>query len=115
MYHWKTEEVVKVLESFPHVKSVTATYPGGDYDTTQVVVEAEGSPYRLFISGYFSTEECIDNPNDSLVEWIEIKDGEDSRGGMNVADEFLYSIYCLARKHFLKNHAVVINHYNEIF
>lgn len=116
MYHWKTNEVVKVIKGFPHVKSVKATYPGGDYDTTQVVVEVEGSSDRLFITGFYSTEECINDPNDSPIEWVVITDGKDSRGGVQSIDEAVYSVYCHARKHFLKGGcAAIINHHNEIF
>lgn len=116
MYNWKTNDVVDLLNQTPDVKKAEATWPGGDHDTRQVVVEFFGTSDRLFISGYYSTEECISDPDNSPVEWVCISDGKDSRGGLQSFGDDIVSVYHIVRKHFLKGGASsIIGHYSEIF
>lgn len=116
MYHWKTDDVVAFANGLKGVKKAKATWPGGDYDTRRVVVEIEGATERLFVSGFYSTEECIPDPDDSPVKWVVLTDGRDSRGGLSSVDDNVVSVFYQLRKHFLKGGAAwIINHHDEIF
>jgi len=115
VYYWKTSEVIDELSKISKVKKVASTQPGGDYDTTEVIVHVVGCSDRLYVSGFYSTEECIPNPDDSTVEWVEISDGLDSRGGLNSTNDNLAEVYIKIRQYFAKRGASIINHYSEIF
>lgn len=85
MTHWNTEKVLKLFDGF--CNAITRE-PGGDYDTTAVLVSA-GNPatdYRLAICG-FRTDDAISDAEIADVQMVEVTDGLDSRGGCNAEDE----------------------------
>jgi hypothetical protein len=95
---WKTDEVVALLED-PRYK-ITTTNPGGDVDTTKILMllkDAEGDyPETLFISGFVTGMGWVTNPDDWDVEMVEVSDGKDSSGGLNSPDTEFCAMYAHA-------------------
>lgn len=116
MFHWDTNQLLFELAQLPGVKSVVSSDPGGDYDTCRLIVSVKGvRDYNFFISGYASTEETIPNPVVADVRWVEITDGEDSRGGLNSTNKKVIRVYGELVEFFATRGAEIINHYDEIF
>lgn len=118
MGHWKTDEIVAAIKKMPHVESVERQAPGGDHDTRNLYISIEDGDVGLNVSGYPSTEDCLE-PHEwddrANCEFVEITDGQDSRGGLNSFNENVGLVYIKLRAYFDKNHFCVINHYDEIF
>lgn len=91
--HWKTAEVLKLLEGLPFVH--TTTNPGnGTVASDQLVLvptEAQRTT-GLFIRG-FRTDE-YDSPGDDFdVEYVELTDGQQSDTGLSTDDPATIRLY----------------------
>lgn len=86
----KTADIVTLL-SDPKWDIETGP-PGGDYDTTVLVLVPTGAEDGLFIRGF-----TIDRNNFDCDDWagklVEVRDGLDSRGGLNSSDRDLGHAY----------------------
>lgn len=93
---WKTDEVVKLLST---LGCKIETFPqGGDYDTTNLQLTAKGAAEDQFLHVCgFRCEEYIRKPDDAEIEMVELKDGQDSRGGLHSTDEPTGLLYVKAR------------------
>jgi hypothetical protein len=71
---------------------IETTPPGGDYDTTNLVLSPKDSEESLFICGF-----AINRNNTDKDDWtgkmVEVNDGHDSRGGLNSSDPSLAHAY----------------------
>lgn len=113
---WVTTKIAADLSQIAGVKSTKVVGPGGDYDTQAVVVGVIGSSARFWIRGYpKNLEDCIENVTNVEVEYIEVTDGEDSRGGLNSSNKDAAKVYVGLRQYFLQLGGDVINHHDEIF
>jgi hypothetical protein len=83
MNHWNTETIKKML-SDPRWE-ISTILPGGDYDTTNLILRPNNSKEQLFICG-FNTNNVMANPNNCEIEMVEVKDGCDSGGGLKSSD-----------------------------
>lgn len=86
MSRWKTPEIVKLLED-PAWK-ITKRGPGGDVDSDGIMLhakECKDKDINLFVCG-FVYEGYITTPSDCEVDLLEVTDGCDSDGGLNVDD-----------------------------
>jgi hypothetical protein len=118
MKRWKTDEVVSLIKN---VKSddlgkmeVVVQGQGGDCDSDNLVVKVKGCEDRLFICG-FRTDADIITPDDCEVEMVEVKDGLDSRGGLNSDDETIGYLYVRVRKALIGAGFNVVNSLDEYF
>lgn len=114
-FHWKTKDLVEAFKNLPGVGYVKTYRPGGDHDTTNIVVGHDKEGDLIHVAGYPSTEDCCTTPDDAFCEWIEITDGLDSRGGLNSTDPDTIMVYAQLRQYFANHRVSVINHYDEIF
>jgi hypothetical protein len=86
----KTEEVVTLL-SDPKW-GIETDSPGGDYDTTNLILTPRNSEESLFICG-FSPNRNNPDKDDWANKLVEVGDGQDSRGGLNSSDASLAHAY----------------------
>jgi len=85
---WVTDKIVKLLREPPvRISTVGA---GGDYDTNNIVLSINAE--TLFVCG-FTTKTAIVNENDCDVEYVEVSDGQDSRGGLNSRNKSFCVLY----------------------
>ena len=114
MARWQTDTFVRALEQFNC--QVTTKSPGGDYDTTNLILGAKGAEEdaRLYVLGFTQEIEMV-NPDDADVEMIEISDGQDSRGGLNSYDETTGILYVKIRKFFHDSGFEVINQIKDYY
>lgn len=90
---WKTDEIMDLIYEavrphYPQV-SVERTGPGGDWDTANLVIKPDKISDPLYVCGFRSgVEPALTETewDDGEVEMIELKDGLDSRGGLNSGD-----------------------------
>ena len=88
---WNTDAVVAVIKGIAtdiigEVK-VKRQSPGGDVDTTNLVVRAANAPIRLFVCGFVTHFDGLEDVNDCEIEMVEVKDGGDSEGGLSCDDD----------------------------
>lgn len=114
-FHWKTADVVKDLAALsPLITKVESFGPGGDYDTDNIIVRiSEGDP--LYVNGFPSTEEVCESPSDVVCQYIELKDGRYSDGGLHSTKDNTVDVYAAIYKYFAKFDVSIIRHYKEIF
>lgn len=116
MFVWETDKVLNDLKKLPNVEDVKNIGPGGDYDTSELVVCIKGVKHeRIHVSGFYSTEETIPNPDHSTIQWVQITDGQDSRGGLNSSNRTTAEVYFEVRQYFVDRNVQVIRHYDQIF
>jgi hypothetical protein len=91
--HWKTKDVVELLK--PLAAKVEVSEPGGDVDTENLILTAKGAKRdnHLWVCGFRLECGLIKDPADTDVENVEVKDGQDSRGGLNTDDEATCVMY----------------------
>lgn len=114
-FHWKTAELVEAFKKLPGIGYVEVFDYGGDYDTNHIVAGFNEESDLIYVAGYPSTDECCENRDDAVCEWIEISDGKDSRGGLNSRDVNTIMVYAQLRAYFANQNVEIINHYDEIF
>lgn len=82
MKQWVTSEMVKLLSVLEGIASVEVHPPGGDVDTSKLIVNIKDvADERLFICG-FITDGYISTPDDVQIEMIEVTDGQQSDTGL---------------------------------
>jgi len=96
---WNTRNVAADLEKINLVTAVHITEPGGDHDTDKILVEVRGCEDMLFVCG-FEVENDMTNQSDCDCEFIQLTDGQDSRGGLNSDEENVGLVYLRVRKYF---------------
>jgi len=92
--HWKTKDVVELLK--PLAAKVEVSEPGGDVDTENLILTAKGAKRdnHLWVCGFRTADrDPVKDPADTDVENVEVKDGQDSRGGLNTDDEATCVMY----------------------
>lgn len=92
MKHWKTNDVIAMLASLPC--TVTASPPGGDYDTEnlQLTPNGAGPDEFLHVAG-FRCDEPLTDAADAEIEMVFVSDGQDSGGGLSSADPATCRLY----------------------
>ena len=113
-FYWDSAAVATALLCIPGVKRVLNTGPGGDVDSDCFTITVKGATDRLFVSG-FSVDSEIANPDSTTVEFIELKDGLDSRGGLNSSDPRVAMVYTRVRQYFVDKGAVVVPTHKDYF
>lgn len=114
---WNTEEVKDLLKD--ERWDIDTTRPGGDYDTTTLILKHKDSPlwkeedfgditedtraslighhkHKVFVCGFLA-ETPMGDPDDHAIDMVEVNDGEDSSGGLNTDDEptaIMYGVVC---------------------
>lgn len=120
MSHWKTNEIKAAIEAMPLVKKVKVNPPGGDYDTNQLCVSVEGASDQLWVRGFGSCEEIIEElgaTRDDVpdCEFVELTDGLTSHGGLNSSQENVGTVYAKIH-YYLKNRGFdVVRTYKDFF
>lgn len=113
MTRWKTKELVDLFSGEGLV--VYSDNPGGDYDTSVIIVKPEKSNDCLFVSGFVTDDDPIQNWDDVDIEMVEVSDGRDSRGGLNSNDPNVIQAYADVRKKLALKGFVVVNSMEEYF
>lgn len=101
---WKTKEIKKLiqdaLEALPIKPArILVLKEGGDYDSELIQIQYTKLEF-LNVCGFDtekSNNEDGNTPSDMEVEMIEVKDGQDSRGGLNSDNEgvcMAYGVLC---------------------
>lgn len=95
--HWRTSEIVKLLESPDW--DVEVLSQGGDVDSENLILTAKGAAKdnALHICG-FVTEGWVTIPDDCIIEMIEVTDGQNSSGGLNTNDRPTGLMYLEVKK-----------------
>lgn len=116
MFIWETDKVVEDLKKLTDVNNVKNVGPGGDYDTSELVVRVKDIPHDcLYVRGFYSTEEGISDPDHSPIQWVQITDGLDSRGGLNSTNKTIAKVFFEIRQYFVDRNVKIIDHYDQIF
>ena len=80
-YNWNSNKVAAAIQAvLPGATVSVRGHSGGDYDTRPVLVGIGNESF--FISG-FDTQNPVNNSTTAVVEFVELTDGQDSRGGLN--------------------------------
>lgn len=80
---WITSDMVKLLSGIQGIASVEVHPQGGDVDTTNLILNVtDGQDERLFICG-FTTDGYLTDPDNSMIEMIEVTDGQQSDTGLS--------------------------------
>jgi hypothetical protein len=97
MKRWNTKEVVDLLQDDKYEMYTEA--PGGDVDTSVVIVHPKDCNEfeNLFIRGFITGDDAIEDWDDVDVEMVELSDGQDSIGGLNSRDPLLIQAYADVR------------------
>lgn len=92
---WNTEKMIKLLSNLPVSCKIQKTRQGGDVDSTNLMLTANGArDVHLFVVGFVeSGKPGIVTPDDCEIDMIEVSDGEDSRGGLNTSDPATCRLY----------------------
>lgn len=88
--HWKTPEVMKLLEGLDARMEVEGQ--GGDVDTETIRLTPKAGGDSVCVCG-FSTNWDITSPADTKIEMVEVNDHQDSRGGLNSDNEDTCVLY----------------------
>ena len=120
-FHWKTANMIAVLQAACPGLPVSNIGPGGDYDTDELLVEVHNHGTHvdaIRVTGY-SPGSVVSNPSDHVVTHMELCDGQDSSGGLVSSDPAMVDAYCNVRKALatlLAGTGVsVYRHYHEFF
>jgi hypothetical protein len=115
MKRWNTEEIVKLLQNDKY--EVYTDYSGGDQDTSVVIVHPKecNEFENLFVRGFITGDEAIDNTHDVDVEMVELSDGQDSSGGLNSKDPLLIMAYADVRIKLSGVGFTIVNSMDEYF
>ena len=111
---WNSRNVAADLEKINLVTAVHIQEPGGDVDTDNILVEVRGCEDLLFVCG-FDVENDTVNQSDCDCEFIQLTDGQDSRGGLNSDEENLGLVYLKIRKYFRDLGFDVVNTMDDYF
>lgn len=98
---WNTEEIALMVEQLPHYGHHRVDGQGGDVDTENIIVFPNNGGQQLYLRG-FALEQQITRPDDWDVDMVELQDGEDSRGGLNVDDPDTVALYAEIRRELRK-------------
>lgn len=96
MTRWNTEELI--TDFMVDGRNVYADFPGGDCDTSVIVIQPEGSEDFIFVSGFITGTDPISDWDEVDVEMVEVSDGMDSSGGLNSRDPNVIQAYADVRK-----------------
>jgi hypothetical protein len=115
MIRWNTDKVVNMLKKSD--RDVYVDEPGGDYDTSVVIIHPKQSNEyeNLYIRGFITGDDAISDWNDVNVEMVEISDGQDSSGGLNSKDPLLIQAYADARIKLAGMGFNIVNSMDEYF
>jgi hypothetical protein len=95
MPRWKTDEIVKLC-NVKGVTRVSTQGPGGDYDTSEILVHFGGKNYpdgisvQGFVDFTLASTECLD---ETTIDEVDLDNvvvrtwGSDSDGGIQTTDE----------------------------
>lgn len=116
MYYWHTATIVEALRRIPDVERILVQDPGGDVDSENLVVYVKGTDERLFISGF-----NVEQPDPIVkgacdVEYIELTDGVDYRGGLNSSSTATTAmVFTRVRQYFVDKGAEVVDTHKDFF
>lgn len=113
---WESKQIKSDIERLLfkkkiNFKKVEITEAGGDYDSENIIVSFKGN--SLFVCG-FNDSKSSDEAN-SEYEYVEITDGNDSRGGLNVHEGHIVPAYHSLVLYFQKKGAQVVNTIKNYF
>jgi hypothetical protein len=82
---WNTNRIITLLK--PFCFSIDKQEPGGDVDTTNLIVRHDRDGDPLYIYGFSTNDYTISQtPDDAEIEMIAVTDGQCSSGGLNSKD-----------------------------
>jgi hypothetical protein len=113
-FRWHSPTIVSALKLIPGVKGIRNTGQGGDVDSDNLTVSIKGATDQLFISGFVQGGE-ISTPNVCEVDFIELTDGLDYRGGLNSTDARVADVYIAVRQYFVNSGAFVVPTHKAYF
>jgi len=88
MARWITQDIASRLMNAlgPLAVKIENIGPGGDVDTENLLIDIQHSPgyedKRFWVCGFDVKNDPAD-PADCEVEFVQLTDGDDSRGGLN--------------------------------
>jgi hypothetical protein len=92
---WNTKKITKLLSI--HNTKIEATEPGGDYDSTTLLVEPVPpvkENQRVYVAGFRTRHLQPGTSRDDFdIDMIEVNDGLDSRGGLNSSNSIIAHLY----------------------
>jgi hypothetical protein len=111
---WNTNAIVKLL-SLPNTK-ISTCMAGGDYDSTNVLVQPvpPAGDERISVLG-FNTKSTSTNRDNFEIEMVEVCDGQDSRGGLNSSNRNIALIYAEVCTRLRKAGFSVVPKMNDYF
>lgn len=115
MFYWHTATIVEALRRIPNVSKILVQDPGGDVDSENLVVFIRGSDDKLFVSGFNVEQPDPVDKGACDVEYIELTDGQDSRGGLTSRDAKTAMVYTRVRQYFVDNNAEVVDSHKTFF
>lgn len=116
-FRWNSETIKKDLERFPYVSAVNIGNPGGDVDTQRLEVTVINGGDTLYVCGFSTDEDFWKLPDkgDVDVEFIELMDGRDGRGGLTSNDPNTALAYVTVRDYFNRQGVEVVPSMEEYF
>lgn len=116
-FHWNSGTIKTELERYGQVSSVTINSPGGDVDTEKLVVSVINGGDALHVCGFSTDDDFWKKPDkgDIYVDFIELTDGMDSRGGLNSNSTNTALAYVAIREYFQNRGADVVPSMDEYF
>ena len=94
-YNWDSNKVAAAIQAvLPGAAVRVRGHSGGDYDTRPVLV---GIGNESFFTSGFDTQNPVNNSDTAAVEFVELTDGQDSRGGLNSSTPEMIRAYAEIR------------------
>jgi hypothetical protein len=111
---WNSRNVAADLQKINLVLAVHIQEPGGDVDTDNLLVEVRNCDDMFFVCGFDPENDPV-NQSDCDVPFIQLTDGQDSRGGLNSDEENMGLVYLGIRKYFRDLGFDVVNTMDDYF
>ena len=114
MTHWNTKDVCALIANENY--KTTVSPPGGDVDTENIFVAVKECNDCLYIRGFNTDDyETGNNGSDCDIEYVELTDGLDSRGGLNSREHNLIVAYADILEKLSNGGFVVVQSLNSYF
>ena len=112
--YWNTKNVVADLSKLATVGKVMVSTSGGDYDTENLRIFPKAGGDPMYVCG-FNTGKEQTTPDNVEVEFVELTDGFDSRGGLNSDNPNTGKLWLDLRTYFRSQGAKVVPQMRDYF